>query len=493
MTDVSPSTYPAPCSQPIGCARDAALAFVDADRPLSCVFLTPSLPPSRTPSPASSPTPSHTSHYALPRAQAALARAAGASSLAPPRALVAPELVLAPPLCTSSALARAHVASLEPSGTCAATLRLPPTFARAVWRRRRLSPAPPSRSAAWRSRCLSRVPPALMQRRLAPAPPLCCPIRLYSCRLARAPPLSAPHPPSLVPSGAGAASRFPPTFSRQTALAQRPPTSLRVPPALTQRRRLLESHPPSCAKLPSRSPPAPPLLLLYDKECVTKKPKVEAPAYSHWSEDREGAWRGLAAIQQEAPIRPKERQAMIAQLVERDMTRIRNNDHHWEDSIDNGYQSQPVPFAQRHWKYIPPVLSPSKCSSPSDSGSDDPPKQWRAVRMYRGRAGVMRMDRRVHRSRVTLDDGDIIRPPRLFGQAPSEEEQAEVRELSDRIRGRCLFDSDDEPPVGPNGSEEENRTLLDEYDPKQVHHYFIAWFAVSQSWQGAEEDHEFVS
>ncbi|TFY53253.1 hypothetical protein EVG20_g10201, partial [Dentipellis fragilis] len=205
--------------------------------------------------------------------------------------------------------------------------------------------------------------------------------------------------------------------------------------------------------------------LFYDKERVAKKPKVEVPTRIGLKIRREHG-EGSPAMQQEAPIRPKERQAMIAQMVERDLARIRDKDHHWEDSIDNGYQSQPVPFAQRHWKYIPPVLSPSKRSSPSDSEPEESPKQWHAVRMRRGRGGVLRMDRRVHRSRLTPDDEDVIRPPRLFGQAPSEEEQAEVRELSDRIRERWLFDSDDEPPVGPDGSEEENRTLIDEYDPK---------------------------
>ncbi|KAA1476941.1 hypothetical protein DENSPDRAFT_854016 [Dentipellis sp. KUC8613] len=114
--------------------------------------------------------------------------------------------------------------------------------------------------------------------------------------------------------------------------------------------------------------------------------------------------------------------------------------HDWEDGID-------------HSKF-----------SPSDSEPDDPPKQWGAVRMRRGH-GSLRMDRHVLWSRLTPKDEVIIRPPWVFRQAPSEEEQAEARELSDKIRWQWLFDSDNEPPVDPDGPEKENRMFVDEYQP----------------------------
>ncbi|THH11138.1 hypothetical protein EW146_g8143 [Bondarzewia mesenterica] len=160
--------------------------------------------------------------------------------------------------------------------------------------------------------------------------------------------------------------------------------------------------------------------LFYDKERVPKKPRVvestgRIPLKLRTRDNGEMA----ASAHAEAIIRPKERLASIQSSIDREMLRIRERDHHWEDGIDNAYQPQPVPFAQRHWKFIPPESSSTSRSSPLDSDEEQAPQPWRAVHS---------------------------------------------QEILWRIRDRWKFDSDDEPPVGPEGADEQDRVLVDEFD-----------------------------
>jgi enhancer of polycomb-like protein len=48
---------------------------------------------------------------------------------------------------------------------------------------------------------------------------------------------------------------------------------------------------------------------------------------------------------------------------------------------------------------------------------------------------------------------------------PEKEPTAE-KEVSWRIRDRWLFDADDEPSAGPDGPDEKDRVLVDEFHPK---------------------------
>ena len=48
---------------------------------------------------------------------------------------------------------------------------------------------------------------------------------------------------------------------------------------------------------------------------------------------------------------------------------------------------------------------------------------------------------------------------------PDNELNAE-KETSWRIRDRWLFDADDEPSVGPDGPDEKDRVLVDEFHPR---------------------------
>ena len=92
--------------------------------------------------------------------------------------------------------------------------------------------------------------------------------------------------------------------------------------------------------------------------------------------------------------------------------------------------------------------------------------------MRRGRGGVLRVDR--HTSRRSLQRDELVQYPRRStssastGSEESEDKYATDREVSWRIRDRWLFDADDEPSVGPDGPDEKDRELVDEFHPKYV-------------------------
>jgi enhancer of polycomb-like protein len=54
----------------------------------------------------------------------------------------------------------------------------------------------------------------------------------------------------------------------------------------------------------------------------------------------------------------------------------------------------------------------------------------------------------------------------------SDDEPTTAKEVSWRIRDRWLFDADDDPSVGPDGPDEKDRALVDEFHPKCVLIYY---------------------
>ncbi|KAI9437906.1 enhancer of polycomb-like-domain-containing protein [Lactarius psammicola] len=228
--------------------------------------------------------------------------------------------------------------------------------------------------------------------------------------------------------------------------------------------------------------------LFYDKEKVVKKPKLTEPTLK--SRDNNGDLVSPTP-HHDAVIRPKERTAAILAQVDREMGRIKERDHHWEDGIENAYQPQPVAQAQRHFKWIPPpeptrsLSPPSSSSPPASLDGHSPIPGWRAVRVRRGRGGVLRVDR--HSSRWSLSRDELVQYPRRStnstntGSEETEEQRATNREVSWRIRDRWLFDADDEPSVGHDGPDEKDRALLDEFHPK----YLLKGMSLYQ-----EDDHQ---
>ncbi|KAF8495934.1 enhancer of polycomb-like-domain-containing protein [Russula emetica] len=211
--------------------------------------------------------------------------------------------------------------------------------------------------------------------------------------------------------------------------------------------------------------------LFYDKERVVKKARpadqVRPGGVKLKSRDNNGDLMSPVS-HHDTVVRPKERAAVILAQVDREMARIKERDHHWEDGMENAYQPPPVTQAQRHFKwYSPPEVLRSSSASPDEDSSVP---QWRAVRVRRGRGGVLRVDRRTTRRSPPRDELQsypwrLTRSTTADSEMPEEESTAE-KEVSWRIRDRWLFDADDEPSVGPDGPDEKDRVLVDEFHPK---------------------------
>jgi hypothetical protein len=64
----------------------------------------------------------------------------------------------------------------------------------------------------------------------------------------------------------------------------------------------------------------------------------------------------------------------------------------------------------------------------------------------------------------------VARPTAADSEMPEEESTAK-KEVSWCIRGRCHFGADDEPSAGPDGPDEKDRVLVDEFHPR----YGVPW------------------
>ncbi|KAF4622202.1 hypothetical protein D9613_009361 [Agrocybe pediades] len=181
----------------------------------------------------------------------------------------------------------------------------------------------------------------------------------------------------------------------------------------------------------------------------------------------------------EVVIRPKERLQTINQQIDVIMTRQKDLDYPWEDQVDNPYQTLPAAYASKLFKYVPPPNSPPWTSANSDKTDEDSvaPPPARALRVRYGRGGRVIVDRR-----QAVPRRPIPKLPRssLFGVGAEEEEQEdapmdvdedpEEEERRRRLEERWKYDMDDVPPVGPEGADEQDRVLVDDYDPTYLRH-----------------------
>ena len=82
------------------------------------------------------------------------------------------------------------------------------------------------------------------------------------------------------------------------------------------------------------------------------------------------------------------------------------------------------------------------------------------------------MDR--HTSRRSVRRDELVRYPRCSTITSTtsleemDEQRVSDREVLWRNRDRWLFDADDEPSVGHGGTDEKDRSLVDEFHPKCV-------------------------
>ncbi|KAI0262080.1 enhancer of polycomb-like-domain-containing protein [Gloeopeniophorella convolvens] len=206
--------------------------------------------------------------------------------------------------------------------------------------------------------------------------------------------------------------------------------------------------------------------LFYDKERVVKKAKpAEQASRSVGLKFKQRDINGELVSPTPHPdtiIRPKERAGTIAAQIDREMSRIKERDHHWEDGIENGYQPQPVSHSQRHFKWI----APHDASPKTTSDEDGPTPEWRAVRVRRGRGGF------APSSTLDLDLG------------LTEEQMDESARLRRKRRGGSVIAGGSmrtmSLPLGRR-PDEKDRVLVDEYHPK----YLLKGMSLYQ-----EDDHQ---
>ena len=151
--------------------------------------------------------------------------------------------------------------------------------------------------------------------------------------------------------------------------------------------------------------------------------------------------------------------------------------------IQNPYQASPIPYASRLFKYIPAPDAPSRRSSNSDN---DPPSHFpaprmaRAVRMRYGRGGRMHLDRR-NGIRPSLPTARLPRSTLFDVGEPMAIDEVQEGERRRQLEERWRFDSDDTLPVGPNGLEEQDRSLIDDYETMYGRFFFFSISSAHQS------------
>lgn len=130
-----------------------------------------------------------------------------------------------------------------------------------------------------------------------------------------------------------------------------------------------------------------------------------------------------------------------------------------------------MPYPQRLYKHIVAAKASLPWSSRTDDEDDERPPP--AVRIRRGRGGRYHIDRRLPTSRLSFSKGSsypfTFRRPLSTAEDSGEDDKDEERLW--RLSERWKFDDDDGPAIGPDGSEEQDRVLVDDYHPKYLRHF----------------------
>jgi len=103
---------------------------------------------------------------------------------------------------------------------------------------------------------------------------------------------------------------------------------------------------------------------------------------------------------------------------------------------------------------------------------DGSPEHLRYLRYRLTRLGGISLDRRDALQRLCIRDDDIrsMRRRRGFGRSLEEIFNNAEDEIARRLQERWRFDQDDDPAVAPEGAEEQDRMLVDDYDPRYLRH-----------------------
>jgi len=105
--------------------------------------------------------------------------------------------------------------------------------------------------------------------------------------------------------------------------------------------------------------------------------------------------------------------------------------------------------------------------------ADRKPEHLRYLRCWLTHLSGISLDRRDALHKLGIRDDDITSMRRCRGFGRSLEEifnNAEDEEMARRLQERWRFDQDDDPKVAPEGAEEQDRMLVDDYDPKYLRH-----------------------
>ncbi|KAF9039427.1 hypothetical protein BDZ89DRAFT_1156893 [Hymenopellis radicata] len=205
--------------------------------------------------------------------------------------------------------------------------------------------------------------------------------------------------------------------------------------------------------------------LLLDKEKPpAKKLDTRSRVHSHHKRDSLSV---APSSRAEPALRPSHRSSIVATEIETALLRRKDTDQDWEMVVDNAYIAPFVAHAARHFKFILSAGTPSwpKASSSSSSDPEQDSEQTLrerkplAVRTRVGRGGRMMVDRRRAYSSTVPNF-------RARQHAPDEDDVERQRRLAERWR----YDTDDAPLVPPEGSEEQDRMLVDDYGPLHLSH-----------------------
>jgi enhancer of polycomb-like protein len=113
-----------------------------------------------------------------------------------------------------------------------------------------------------------------------------------------------------------------------------------------------------------------------------------------------------------------------------------------------------------------------------------------------GRGGRILLDRRDTVSRrITpkLPRSSLFSLPEDDEDKNMDVDDPEEAERLRRLEEQWRFDADDVPPVGPEGADEQNRIMVDDYDPKYVYHLYSSFPAESDKpFQLLETYHDIV-
>ncbi|GBE89019.1 Enhancer of polycomb-like protein [Sparassis crispa] len=201
--------------------------------------------------------------------------------------------------------------------------------------------------------------------------------------------------------------------------------------------------------------------LLHDRERVPKKPKIDTPRLPFKLRTRDNG-DSASPVVAEPAIKPKERQAAIRSQIEQGLAKIKEKDRQWEDLVDNPYQPAPVSLASRMYKIISATRALSLSTPTTDSSERPSTTSARAGRLRFGRGGRIYLDRRIVRARSEHH--------RESCEGSEDDDDTDAQSPARKVRGRWKFDADDDPAVGPEGPDEQDRMLVDDFQPKYLVH-----------------------